>query len=61
MSRQQEVGQVAQDDGEKSLEKVNQHKVFRRRVGCKRIRRNRRIFATEVTAFVREFGDRLPF
>ena len=38
MSRKQEVGQVAQDNGQKSLEKVNQHKVFRRRVGCKRIR-----------------------
>jgi len=38
MSCKQEVGQVAQDNGKKSLEKVNHHKVFRRRVGCKRIR-----------------------
>src|ERR1700733_7687239 len=61
MSCKQEVGQVAQDNGQKSLEKVNQHKVFRRRVGGKRIRRNRRIFATDLAAFVGEFEDRLPF
>ena len=71
MSRKQEVGQVAQDNGQKSLEKVNQHKVFRRRVGCKRIRvfgGGRVEVGSALTSderawlgFAQDFGDRLRF